>query len=216
VAKVRKAGGEEIAGKIQERAGILAALADNPLTRSWQGTMDRFVTGPIGRKMASDEVLEKGVGNMIAGLPVVDGLPHSLAVEAANRYAGRTDLTPEALADIAASFVDSGEVENVNAFIGNQTRDYVADGSASRSDQEAVAAQLAQHYGGRMGLTKLGSQVRQAGLGSPVAAYVAVGGSTALLVKGAMDVYARMQAGEPVSEEEVVVASKVLSEAGVR
>jgi hypothetical protein len=63
-----------------------------------------------------------------------------------------------------------------------------------------------------MGLTDRGSAVRQFGLGSPVAAYGAVLGGGALAVKGALDVYARLQAGEPVSEEEVAAADAVLQQ----
>jgi hypothetical protein len=211
----RKAGGEEIAGKIQERAGILEALVNNPLTRSWQGTMDRFVTGPIGRKMASDEVLAQGVADMVGGLPVTDGRLHPAQIEALNTLAGRNDLTGEDLHRLAARRIENGDVDSIGEWITNQALTNAQD-NASRETLDSLAEQLSREHGGRVGLTELGSTVRQFGLGSPVAAYAAVGGSSALLVKGAMDVYARMQAGEPVSEEEAVVASKVLSEAGVK
>jgi 3,4-dihydroxy-2-butanone 4-phosphate synthase len=205
----RKAGGEEIAGKIQERAGILAALADNPLTRSWRASMDRFVTGPIGRRMASDETLEFGVPSLVSKMPLQDGVPAPVVVNAVNRYSGE-DMTANDMIEVAQDFIDNGVSTDAPEMLGFAMLGATDQGLIDRAGQMEIAAQMARAHGGRYGLTETGTNLRNYVTGSPVAAYAAVGGSTALLVKGAMDVAGRMQAGEPVSEEEAAAATEVL------
>jgi hypothetical protein len=177
--------------------------------------MDEYVTGPIGRKTASDEVLRQGVADMVGGLPMPEGGVHPMQVEVLKRLAKSDDLTAEGIHGLAAADVASKEVKSIPEWIANQALTNAVERTASREVLEKTAAELAGLHGGRMGLTEAGSTVRQFGLGSPVAAYSAVAGGGILALKGAYDVITRMHAGEPVSEEEVAMADKVIKESAV-
>jgi hypothetical protein len=191
----------------------LSFLADNALTRSWQGSMDRYVTGPIGRRQASDETLQYAVPGMVGGLNRDEAL-RPLMLDAAVKLLG-TDKTPEQVVATHLQRVATGTADpDLGKYLAGHMDKVVEEGRVERGTLEGVAAMVAQATGGRYGLTQAGSNVRQFVTGSPVAAYGAVLGGGALAVKGAMDVYARMQAGQPVSEEEKMAADQVLNQVG--
>jgi hypothetical protein len=186
------------------------ALMDNDLTTGWQKAVDRYVTSPIGRRLASDADLQQGVADMTGDLPMPEGGLHPLQFEVLKRVTGDQGLTAEKAYQVMSDAVPSGRYKNVAEAVQDQVFTYLNEGGVSRDTLSATAAQLARELGGRAGLTPAGTTVRQFGPGSPVAAYGAVLGGGALGVKGVMDVISRMQAGQPVTEEEAAAVDAVL------
>jgi len=177
-------------GMVERIAGF---LSDNALTRSWRETMDRHVISPVERMMINDADMQKGVAMMVADRLPADGA-----------------LGPEQIRAIEALKGGSFDVERANALIAEKnSREDAMDLIASMAnnvmtddysrDRASRAAEAL--INGRTGLTAFGDDMRQLGLGSPVAAYSAVTAGGATGTVAAMQAYDWLMAQQQAQKE---------------
>lgn len=159
---------------------IASFLTDNPLTRSWADTMDRYVVSPVERMVVSDDAMRQGVAAMVA-----DRLPEGRVLTEEQRRA--LEILKGAPVDEGALNADLAQMEHQAAQrrIGSVAENYMQD----RYERDAASRAAAELVDGRVGLTQAGDFLRQFVVGSPVAAYGAVGAGGALGTMGAMEAY---------------------------
>jgi len=158
---------------------IASFLADNALTQSWAQTMDRGVISPIERAMIGDEELKQQVSKLIRSKTPDDGVVSNQQIQAFDLLKG----APTNRVNLQTAVDES---EDAAIEVGNQALAMMNKYATPRSRQQDVAGLLAD---GRVGLTQAGDNMRQFGLGSPVAAYSAVTAGGALATKAAIDGY---------------------------
>jgi hypothetical protein len=187
---------------------LAGAIWDNPYTRAWQGGVGRAVVDPIERRFVKDVDPERIRNDVYARYPL--GEDRVISPELAKVLDARVGPgSGAALQEVVAGA--PGELQ------------VARDVQAGRVRQLAVAlnpdSRVNLAYDVHLpaeGFTGAGNFLRQFSLGSNVGAYAVPGAGAALAIKGAMDVVARMQAGEPVSKEEAAAAGQVLAEVSSR
>jgi hypothetical protein len=206
---MKKAGSREFVEELGEKQnGLMAFLGgilDNPITRSAQRTADPLITAVEGFNRTPEWRQEAGLQRLVRPLAGGNEELNAAQIAAVKSLGGNVEALREYLAELPVG-------ERAGSMLGSLIDKAEREGLTP--DQIYEAGRSVRYGDGRYGDSDVGNFVRQSVV--PVAAMGAVTGGSALLVKGALDVYARMQAGEPVSEEEAVVASKVLEEAGVK
>ncbi|MCE2839631.1 MAG: hypothetical protein LW834_22240 [Cyanobium sp. 49614_E6] len=165
---------------------IASFLGDNALTRSWAETVDRHVITPVElqfvkempdrdrfRAMASRLMADGGRLNE-QGLEFVDAVRHGH---------GDTPETRQAMLGLFKQDVDQPHSEDVSLrLLGDLA--LKAEGEGLRKGLDVLAPR-----DGRNGYTEVGRQMRQWGLGSPVAAYSAVTAGGAMGTAAAIEAY---------------------------
>jgi hypothetical protein len=173
---------------------IASFLGDNALTRSWRESMDRYVISPVERMTISDADLQARVAMMVA-----DRLPANGA------------LGPEQIRAIEALKGGSFDVERANTLIaGSPSREDAMNRIASMANnvmtddysRERASHAAAALADGRTGLTDFGDDMRQLGVGSPVAAYSAVIGGGAMGTAAAIQAYDWWQSQQQQAQKE--------------
>jgi hypothetical protein len=171
---------------------IASFLGDNALTRSWALTMDRGVISPIERSVLNDGDLKQQVSKLVRERTPDNGVlseDQLKAFDLLKGAPGNREALQQAVSGAEDSFLEAGgqALSAINKF------------ETPRSRMQEVAGLLAD---GRVGLTEAGDYWRQFGLGSPVAAYAAVGAGGALATKAAMDGYAWWMAQQQQAQKE--------------
>lgn len=181
---------------------LAGAIFDNPYTKAWQGGMSRLVIDPVERRFVQDVDPEQVRNAVYARYPLSEDRvvnPELLKVLDARLGQG----AGVALQGVVAGA--PGDLQVAKEAQAGRVRRL----AAGLDEKDRVNLAYDVHLPAE-GFTNAGNFLRQFSLGSPVGAYAVPGAGAALAIKGAMDVYARMQAGQPVSEEEAVAASEVL------
>lgn len=165
---------------------IAGFLGDNALTRSWAETMDRGVITPIELQFVK-EMPPKERFNAMATRLMDDKAQFNergLAFIDAVRM-GKGD-SPELRQQILSLLAERGRSEHGDELMLQGLWDMAqkAEGKGLKKGLDVLAPR-----DGVNGYTELGRQMRQMGLGSPVAAYSAVTAGGALGTAGAIEAY---------------------------
>jgi hypothetical protein len=157
---------------------ISAFLSDNALTQSWAQTMDRHVITPLEQMGYGDDELRNRAAVRLAELN-------------AQRPDGKERML-KVLEQVKGGPLNEGYVEKVNGaeFPVGMLRDQVYSVMADRETPRAEVSQLLEPYiDGRTGLSTDWDQMRQLGLGGPVAAYSAVTAGGAMATAAGLKAY---------------------------
>jgi len=176
-----------MAGRKAADPGIVEAigsfLADNALTRSWRETMDRHVISPVERMYVSDEDLTDGVRTMVRDAMPDDGKLSDRQIQALGILKGdgfNREVDEPKMREWIENAVNPGlEADSAAASVMK----------AYDTSREAKLRASELFIDGRVGLTEAGNNMRQFGLGSPVAAYSAVTAGGAMGTAAAMEAY---------------------------
>jgi hypothetical protein len=183
---------------------------DNPMTRSWADTMQRRVVSPVERAVVDEQRLRNALSAHGGSLVGESGYMRPDYVEYLQAMKG-SPLDREQMA-VLADMIERQSGPEARVAIGKAAVLNALDAAAVDGvplGREQLMERVSLLGDGRM-LTPA-AEVVHGVLGSAPVAYGAVLGGGALALKGAMDVYARLQAGEPVSREEKDAADRVLA-----
>jgi hypothetical protein len=161
---------------------IASFLGDNALTRSWAETMDRHVITPLELPFVKEMPPEEELNALAAKLLGENGQLNDRGREflAATRI-GHDD-PPEQMGQLLEAIRDRGNEEYTLGVLRGLAGKAKGDGLKKSLDVLAPRD-------GRNGYTEMGRQMRQFGLGSPVAAYSAVTAGGAMGTAAAMQAY---------------------------
>ncbi len=185
---------------------IASFLGDNALTRSWAETMDRGVITPIELQFVKEMPPEERF-NAFATRLMGDGAhlnDRGVAfVDAVRMGKGDAPEKRQQILDmfeqqIAAGSDELGSEERVLGGLRRLAQD--AEGEGLRRGLDVLAPR-----NGSAGYTEFGRQMRQFGLGSPVAAYSAVTAGGAMGTAAAMEAYDWWMAQQQQQEKESVL-----------
>ena len=176
---------------------IASFLSDNALTRSWAETMDRHVITPIELQFVK-EMPEDGRFRAFASRLVEDNgalnQRGTAFVDAVREGKGDTPEVKQSVADLFASDLGQEHSQAVNIRLLHELA-LKAEGEGLKKGLDVLAPR-----DGRNGYTELGRQMRQYGLGSPVAAYGLPAAGVGLAAWGIHDVMAAQQQAEKESQ----------------
>jgi hypothetical protein len=181
-------------------------LGDNAMTRSWANTMDQRVVAPLERALVSEESLRQLLPAKVREMSEEEGGFTADQLKLLSRLApDRDEARIQPLNEVYEMMEGK---ENRRVYAEGAANGLLKEGNLDREQLMEIASLLPP---GQRALSGGGEIVRSV-LGHPLTAYGTVVSSVALAVKGALDVYARMEAGQPVSAEEVAAADAVLKQ----
>jgi hypothetical protein len=158
---------------------VAAFLSDNALTRSWQGTLNRHVLGPLERMTVGDEVLREALPGMVAEVSPWQGRLSDEQVQALQALKGAEVNVPGVEEVVRAA---SDPAQKVKDQVVGLMNGYNPDREA-----QLRAAQVLMDRRNR-GIQEGWSQARTV-LGSPPVAYSLVGAGGAMGTAAAMQAY---------------------------
>lgn len=186
-------------GMVERIAGF---LSDNALTRSWAETMDRAVITPVELQFVQEMPPRDRFNAFATRLMHDDGRLNDRGVAFLDAARTGQGDTPEKRAQMLQLFdalaAEGGDKVTIE--------DRVLGGLyevASRAEGEGLRRGLdvLAPRNGTAGYTELGRQMRQFGLGSPVAAYSAVTAGGAMGTAAAMEGYNWLMAQQQAEKE---------------
>lgn len=172
---------------------ITGFLADNALTQSWARSVDSALIRPVEKMFVDDGRLKEAVYGQIGHLTPDEGPMTAQQLKMLSMIKG-SDVNAEALQAGLASANDR------ERFVQSQALAAINKHTPSREQLLAVFDEAPSD--GRLGLTQSGDFMRQWVLGSPVAAYAAVGAGGALGTAGAMEAYDWWMAQQQQAEKD--------------
>lgn len=173
---------------------IASYLSDNPLTRSWRESMDRYVISPVERMTIGDDDLRAGVAKMVADRLPADGALSPKQIRAIEALKGGRFDVERANSLIAQSSSREDAMNRIASMANNVMADDYSRERASRAAMELID--------GRTGLSGFGDDMRQFGLGSPVAAYSAVTAGGAMATAAGIQAYDWWMAQQQQAEKD--------------
>lgn len=182
---VRKAADPGIVEKIG------SFLSDNALTQSWAQTMDRHVITPLEQMGYGEDELRNRAAQRLA--------------DVYGRSADGKEQMLKVLEQVKGAPISEEFVAKVNAAEApfEVLKDTLYTGmSAQETPRSQVAQLLEPHIDGRVGLSVDWDQMRQLGLGSPVAAYSAVTAGGAMGTAAVIEAYKYWMAQQQQAEKD--------------
>jgi hypothetical protein len=166
-------------GVVEQIAGF---LSDNALTRSWAETVDRHVITPVELQFVKEMPPEDELNALAAKLLGQNGQLNERGRDFLNATRmGHND--PPGRMEEMLELISQQENEDATLRVLRKAAS-TAKGEGLRKSLDVLAPR-----DGRNGYTETGRQMRQFGLGSPVAAYSAVTAGGAMGTAAAMQAY---------------------------